>query len=433
MPAHPLADRSIHINSYLVPVVTLVLITTQLFFPYKGWAILASGFAGIWFLTYLWAWSLKKNLLLERDMRFGWMQVGDHIQERIAIENNSWLTAVWVKVIDHSKMPGYSISSVVSVQSQWYFHWFTRGKCIQRGIFTLGPTSLETGDPLGIFKVRIDYHETVTMLVVPPVISLPEIEIAPGGRPGEGKSTNTGLEQTIMAGGVREYRPGDSLRWLHWPTTARKNQPYVRVFDFSPSSNRWVLLDMDPKVQIGEGQHSTEEYGVILAGSLVHESLKLDIPVGLITYEERLIWHPPALGDTQLWRVLRSLAVVRPNGPALPEMLIQLHKSLDYRTSLIIITSNIDPGWLNNLGLLRRRGILPTVLLLNPSDFGGYGNPQIIRDQLMRMGIRHYTISDKLHDFSHLDTKDQEYFTGDRLRRTTSALTERTANWRPLG
>ena len=173
-------------------------------------------------------------------MRFGWNQVGDHIQERIAIENNSRFTAVWVKVIDHSKMPGYSTSTVVSVQNQWYFHWFTKGICHQRGIFTLGPTSLETGDPLGIFRVQIDYHETVTMLVVPPVVSLPEIEIAPGGRPGEGKSTNTGLEQTIIAGGVREYRPGDSLRWLHWPTTARKNQPYVRVFDFSPASNKWI-------------------------------------------------------------------------------------------------------------------------------------------------------------------------------------------------
>ena len=190
---------------------------------------------------------------------------------------------------------------------------------------------------------------------------------------------------------------------------------------------------MDPKVQVGQGQQSTEEYGVILAGSLVHESLKLDIPVGLITYEERLIWHPPALGDTQLWRVLRSLAVVKPNGPALPEMLIQLRNSLDYRTSLIIITSNMDPGWLNNLGLLQRRGIIPTVLLLNPSDFGGYGNPQIIRDQLMRMGIRHYTISDKLHDFSYLDTNNQEYFTGDRLRRTTPALTRQMVNWRSLG
>ena len=433
MPTPVPANRSIQINSYLVPTVSLILIATQLFFPYKGWAILASGFTGIWLIAYLWAWSLKRYLSLEREMRFGWMQVGDHIQERIAIENNSWLNAVWVKVIDHSKMPGYNISTVVSVQSQWYFHWFTKGVCSQRGIYTLGPTSLETGDPLGLFKVQIDYHEIVTMMVVPPVISLPEIEIAPGGRPGEGKSTNTGLEQTIIAGGVREYRPGDSLRWLHWPTTARKNHPYVRVFDFSPSSNRWVLLDMDPKVQAGQGQHSTEEYGVILAGSLVHENLKLDIPVGLITYEERLIWHPPALGDTQLWRVLRSLAMVRPNGPALPDMLTQLHNSLDYRTSLIIITSNIDPGWLNNLGLLQRRGVVPTVLLLNPSDFGGYGNPQIIRDQLLRMGIRHYTISDKLPDFSYLNPNNQEDFTGDRLRRTTTVLTERTVNWRSLG
>jgi uncharacterized protein (DUF58 family) len=433
MPRPIPVNRSIQIKSYLIPGLTLVLITIQLLFPFKGWAILASGFGGIWLLSYLWVRSLKKNLSLEREMRFGWMQTGDHLQERISIENNSRFPAIWVQVIDHSKMPGYSINTVVSVNSQWYFHWYTHGICNQRGIYTLGPTSIETGDPLGLFGLRIDYHETVTMMVVPPVVSLPEIEIAPGGRAGEGKSTASGLEQTIIAGGVREYRPGDSLRWLHWPTTARRNKPFVRVFDFSPSSNWWVLLDMDPKVQAGEGQQSTEEYGVILAGSLVHEGLKTDIPVGLITYEEELIWHTPGLGDTQLWKILRSLAIVSPNGPSLPEMLSQLRNSLEQRTSLIIVTSNIDPIWLNNLGLLRRRGIVPTVILLNPADFGGSGNSQLIQNQLLRMGIRHYSISDKLHDFSLLKTESEELYPGERISQTAQTPIDQTANWRSLG
>lgn len=105
-------------------------------------------------------------------MRFGWMQVGDHIQERFAIDNGSIIPALWIKIIDHSQMPGYSASIVWSVRSKWHSHWFTRGVCNRRGIYTLGPTSIETVDPLGIFTIRIHYSETVTMMVVPSVVPL---------------------------------------------------------------------------------------------------------------------------------------------------------------------------------------------------------------------------------------------------------------------
>ena len=199
---------------------------------------------------------------------------------------------------------------------------------------------------------------------------------------------------------VREYMPGDSLRWLHWPTTARMNKPYVRMFDYSPSSNWWILLDMDAEVQAGTGQLSTEEFGVILAASLVNEGLSKGKQVGLITYGKELIWHQPRDGDGHLWETLRSLAEVRPGGPSLPIMLDKIRSSLEGRTSLVIITANIDPIWLNNLGILQRKGVVPTVLLLNPSGFGGQGNPATIQGRLLYMGIKHYNITDKFQDIS---------------------------------
>ena len=426
-------DRSLHLNSYFIPGLTVFLILLQIFSPFTGWVILTAGFGGYWLFGYIWANSLRKGLQLEREMRFGWMQVGDHIQERLSIENDSWLPAIWVRIIDHSKMPGYTASKVASVRSQWYSHWFTRGICNRRGIYTLGPTSLEAGDPFRLYTVRIDYHETVTMMVVPPVVSLPRIEIAPGERAGEGKSTSSGLERTIVAGGVREYVPGDSLRWIHWPTTARKNTPYVRVFDYSPSSNWWVLLDMDPRVQIGKGQKSTEEFGVILAASLVHEGLQENKMVGLITHGDDLVWHPPDVGDAHLWKILRSLAVIRPSGPPLAEMLNHIQSTLDQRTSLVVITPNVNPTWLNNLGLLQRKGIAPTVLLLNPQGFGGAGNPSQIQDRMINMGIRHYDFSDTLQDLIHYQREDQDHQAGRDIRSYTDSLNQQSVQWRTIG
>jgi uncharacterized protein (DUF58 family) len=424
--------RSLRVKSYLIPVFGLIMALVQLFFPFKSWSILASSFLGLTLFSYIWAWSLKKNLSLEREMRFGWMQVGDRIQERIGIENDSRLPALWVRIIDHSYMPGYTASAIVNVRSQWYTHWHTFGVCNQRGIYTLGPTSLETHDPLGIFTVRLEYSETVNMMVVPQVIPLPQIEIAPGGRTGEGKSTSTGLERTIVAGGVREYVPGDSLRWLHWPTTARLNKPYVRVFDFSPASNWWVLLDMDPGVQAGEGQDSTEEYSVILAASLIHEGLHQGKMVGFITMGDELIWHRPDMGDAHLWKILRSLALVRPTGPPLPEILNHLRLTLEQRTSLIVITPNMDTEWANELGLLLRKGIVPTVLLLNPSAFGGTKNPNAIQSRLLNMNIKHYNFSDSLQDLAQFEPLGQEQQPGNQMREYVKTLPRQSGEWRAL-
>ncbi|MEA3350172.1 MAG: DUF58 domain-containing protein [Chloroflexota bacterium] len=422
MPVREQPKRSIKFKSHLIPVLVLILLGIQLFFPFKGWVILLSGFGGIWLLSYTWARALKNGLRLEREMRFGWMQVGDQLQERIALENDSRIPALWVQVSDHSNLPGYSISSVTTVRSQWYHHWFRHGVCARRGIYTLGPTSLETGDPFGVYKVRVDYGETVTMMVVPPVIPLPEIEIAPGGRTGEGHSTGRGLEQTVNAGGVREYVPGDSLRWIHWGTTARKGKPYVRVFDHTPSSNWWIMLDMDPEVQVGEGQHSTEEHGVILAASLVHRGLQMGKLVGLIAHGDELIWQPPSQGDTHLWRILRSLAKVHPSGPPLTELLEHTRISLEQHTSLIVITPRLNPEWLGSLGLLQRGGVVPTILLLNPVSFGGVGNPRPIQNKLLALGIKHYNINADLQDRSENVSAPQDPSTSNRL----------TSYWRRL-
>ncbi len=430
MSAHDQPQRSLRLTSYLVPVIVLILIGLQVFFPFRGWVILLAGFGGMWLIGYLWARSLKNGLKLEREMRFGWMQVGDKLQERISLENDSRLPAIWVKVSDHSDLPGHNVSTVSTVRSQWYHHWFSDGVCNQRGIYTLGPTSLETGDPFGIYTVRIDYSATVTMMVVPPVVPLPDIEIAPGARTGEGKSTGRGLEQTVNAGGVREYAPGDSFRHVHWPTTARKGDPYVRVFDFAPASDWWILLDMDALVQAGEGQHSTEEHGVILAASLVHQGLRMSKAVGLISYGQNLIWHPPANGDPHLWTILRSLATARLNAPPLGELLNHIRDSLEQRTSLVVITPSLNSEWINSLGLLKRSGVVPTVLLLNPASFGGSGNPKAIQENLIALGVRFYTISDELQNQTELKPKDL-LRTGISASRG-DALTAQPSTWRLL-
>ncbi|HEY70091.1 MAG TPA: DUF58 domain-containing protein [Anaerolineae bacterium] len=390
--------RTLQLESRGIAVMALIVLLVQLFFPHKGWMILFTGLGGAWLVSYLWARSLKDGLRLEREMRFGWMSVGDQLQERVIIANDGWVPGLWVRIIDQSDMHDYGISSVRDFSKGRYRHWFSRGKCTRRGLYTMGPTILEASDPLGMYRVRVEYPETTTMMVAPQVIDLPQIEIAAGGRAGEGRTRAQGLEQTVAAGGVRSYTHGDSLRWIHWPTTARRNEPYVQIFDSEPSSDAWLVLDLDAEVQIGEGQRNTEEYGIILAASLVNHYNQMGKAIGFIGHGEEFLWHTPAVGDAHLWKILRSLATARPGQVRLKELLESIRESVERQVSLVIITANMSSEWLETLEILRQSGVIPTIVLLDPSTFGSSESTGSIRDQLIRLGITHYIITADILD-----------------------------------
>lgn len=421
--------RVIRLKSPIVPIIVVLLLGVQLFFPFKGWVILLSAFGGMWLISYIWSRSLKRGLSINRDMSFGWKQVGDRLRERVLLENNSWVPSLWVHVEDHSDMRDYEISSVTDVRGWRYRNWHTQGICNHRGLFTLGPVTLTAEDPFGIYEISVDYTESVNMMVVPPVVALPEIEIASGGRMGEGRSSNKGLKQTVSTVGVREYVPGDSLRWLHWPTIARTGNLYVHLFENEPTSDWWVLVDLDEAVQVGTGQRSTEEHGVMLAASLVNRGLQIGKHVGLITHGEDLIWHTPDLGDAHLFSVLRSLATVRPGEQPLDQILKKIKMDLGRNSSLIVITPNLSPEWISALESLKRMGIIPTVLLLDPVTFGGEGNAEGVQNRLRRLEITHHVITSDLLDRPQRQAKKAwEWLTS--TRPTGEILDDWEIRWR---
>ena len=302
-------------------------------------------------------------------MRFGWAQVGDRLEEQFVLENLSFFPAIWLEIRDHSTLPDYSASRVTGMEGQSSREWHPQGICSHRGIYTLGPTSVHTGDPWGIFSVTLKDKASCTMMVMPPVVPLPAIEVAAGGRSGEGRLRLDAPEPTVSSSSVREYMPGESLRNIHWRTSARRRQLFVRVFDGTPTGDWYILLDLDQQVQAGKGFDSTEEHGIILAASLADRGLKMHRAVGLFASGQEPIWIPPRQSEYQRWEILRSLALANSGEMPLGTLLQHIDPELQARTSLIIITSSIQSDWMEHLLPIIWRGVVPTVLLLDPNSF----------------------------------------------------------------
>lgn len=381
-----------------LPFLVALLLLLQLFVPHKGWTILLVGLGGAWLVSYLWARSLACGLELSREMRFGWAQVGDQLRERFTLANRGWAPTTWVAILDHSNLPGYSVSTVRGIGERASMHWFEEGVCDRRGLYTLGPTSVETGDPFGFYSVCLEYPTSVTMMVMPPIVHLPSLEVAPAGRVGEGRHRTQVLEHAVSASSVREYLPGDSLRSIHWPITAHRNKPFVRTFDSTPSSDWWIFLDMNRHVQAGEGQQATEEHAVILAASLADRALRMGKAVGLATHGEDLTWLAPRLSADQRWQILRALALVCSGEHSLARLLASTQSALKQRSGLVIITPDVEGRWLDSVAHLMRRGVVPTVLLLDRMSFGGEGDATQTMTTLEAMDVTHYLITPNLLD-----------------------------------
>lgn len=394
------------LNHWLLPLLLLLSAIMQVIDPSRVWKILVVGLGGAWLFGWLWARGLARSLRLTREIRYGWAQVGDRLEERFTLRNASVFPATWVEIDDHSTLPGYRASLATAVGSEGDVTLLTEGHCSRRGLYLLGGATLRSGDPLGIYTVTIEDPASRALLVLPPVVPLPPIDVTPGGYMGDGRPRLRALEESVRAAGAREYQPGDPLRRIHWPTSARQGKLFTRQLDGNPAGDWWILLDLDRRAQAGSDWDSTVEHGVILAASLADlggracrdQGLRNKQAVGLAVNGELPVWLVPRESERQRWDILRALALAQPGGLSLRDFLQRGGKTFGKHASLVIITASTGTDWLEALAPLIWRGLVPTVLLLEAASFGGQGNSQALSEQLQGRGIACHLITRDLLD-----------------------------------
>jgi len=198
---------------------------------------------------------------------------------------------------------------------------------------------------------------------------------------------------------VRPYVPGDAVTRIHWRSTARHEDLYVKDFDLKPSGDLWLILDLQAAAQVGEGEQSTEEYAIILAASLAYRALQENRAVGLVAFDTRRTMVRVAKGQGQLWPLLRTLADISADGEwPLARVLEEVASILGRGVTAAIVTASPDPAWLGGLLLLNRYGISSTAILLDRQSFGGHGNARAMAGLLAEHGVP-----------SHIVTKDYRF------------------------
>jgi uncharacterized protein (DUF58 family) len=225
----------------------------------------------------------------------------------------------------------------------------------------------------------------------------------PGGTAVRGRSMST----TPNASGIREYLAGDALNRIHWGATARYQRLMVKEFELDPTSNIWIVLDLDRAVHlsappvaggaprpVGDTRMlhvrgaveptsdpdagrpiyldpETEEYAVTIAASLAAHFIQQGRDVGLLATAHHPVIIDPERGARQLVKLLRTLAVVRAEDPLpLAQMLVGQSTQFGRGDSLVVITPSVSETWVAALNEITTRGARATAILIEPHTFG---------------------------------------------------------------
>lgn len=373
---------------------------------------LAVVFFSILILSGIWSWFAVRGVRIRRRTRSRRSQVGRNFSEAFTVRNISILPKLWLEVRDHSDLPGHRASHVVpTLGARREYLWRVETPCMVRGAFSLGPITIISGDPFGLFLTPRRINAVEKMIVYPATVSLNRFRlpasIVSGGEPQRYLTQNV----TTNAAGVREYVPGDSINRIHWKSTARRGRLFVKEFELDPLVDVWLFVDFsthslyeDSSVQrIGNGgtmipgtnilPPSTEEYSVVIGASLTNHFVDNERALGFIAYVPQRTVFAPERGQRQQTRILETLAIARSQTPqTLREMLSLEIQSLARGATLIMVTSSLDAGWIAEMQLLSRRGIRPMCIFIDPTSFGMVGSSDDIRGRLQLAKIPTITV-----------------------------------------
>ena len=160
-----------------------------------------------------------------------------------------------------------------------------RVRFLHRGEYNLGNASLTAGDLLGFSKFQRTQELSAPVLVYPRLIADDELPIPMSRMLGDLTRRVQLLQDPFLVRGIRPYLPGDPVRDIHWPATARTGEAQVRVHDYSARTKLLVILNVQ-KQELQWHDHISEEDGefvekaISLAATVCIRGLREGLCVG---------------------------------------------------------------------------------------------------------------------------------------------------------
>jgi uncharacterized protein (DUF58 family) len=322
-------------------------------------------------------------------------RVGDRFEEEITFTNRGRLPTALIEVKEEANIPGYNSVATFHLPAQGTYSWHSEGICQRRGLYDMGKLVVKMTDPLGFFTIKEKIIDSKSITVFPTSIDLPFFQVLPRQEIGPSKRRWFTSEPGTNAARVRDYLSGDSLRNIHWHTTAHTGNLMVKEYDPERAviayKDIWVVLDMLETAHFGKGDENTEEYAVSIAASLVKKYVDEGKNVGLMSSGEHSFLFLPDTGEEHLQELMKVLAVIKADSRLSLDGLVAAQEER-FEPGAAIVVISPSPNIQAPLRRMVNRGTVVTAVLLDAVSFGGQTSAVDAARSLSTTGIHSYIV-----------------------------------------
>jgi uncharacterized protein (DUF58 family) len=234
-----------------------------------------------------------------------WLQVEDELPEKVTLLKGKTTPTSEDRVILSNMFP---VNMYHRVKRRFPM------QCLQRGTFIFGPTNIRSGDLFGFFR-REKHIETLDYLFVyPRLVPLDRLGIPSRQFFGDIRLKRHLFQDPVLTAGVRDYVPGDSLKRIHWKSTARLGRLQTRVYEPTTTVDISLFLDVRTlRAPLWGSNYQLQELSIITAASIARHALEAGFRVGLYVnqitrFSRGTVRVPHSQHPDQMVRILESLA-----------------------------------------------------------------------------------------------------------------------------
>lgn len=235
----------------------------------------------------------------------------------------------------------------------------------QRGAHTFPPVQVTSRAPFGFFRRSTTLDLPTPTLVYPQLRKLKRLDLLDRQPVAQETYPRAGMGTEVI--GVREYRPGDSPRHIHWRSVARRGTLVSKEFAEETQPGVTLVLDRyQPLMPAAATKHTPFELGIKAAVSIAEYALRRRYPLHLAAADDDFALPAGAL----VWETLMQYSArVQPRADAtLPDLLS--HRAMQLYIAVVMTWP--DKNAIEPIIALKQRGSRVLAVLIDPRSFPAF-------------------------------------------------------------
>ena len=215
----------------------------------------------------LWVRFLQRPMSLRRNFGRGERLAGDDIPVQVELDADGFVPSGTLILRERVARLGERETALTRRHGRLRGRYLLRR--VPRGRYPIEEAEVVIEDPFGLERATVGLPTGASILVYPRLVDVDRLFSESGARTPEGRRLLMRRPTGFDLHSVRDYQQGESLRRVHWPTTARRGQLMVKDLEDSPRDEALVVLDADVAFDVGTPPESSFELAVSAAGSIL--------------------------------------------------------------------------------------------------------------------------------------------------------------------